>query len=275
MKRITRILLSVLILFALCLCLCGCDELDQMRDKQAFWAEEGKYDAIIYNGDTYKMIGLQNTYYDTMYNNVEGKSVFVTDPDVPVLLSGNMGSPFDMSDDENFICGYIDYYDYYNDNDVYYSDYTGDYLTYCKEDIYDEIVEEIKSGIEYTGYGTTLEKYDDKEDVFTYEYYYFTQDEVDAINDVFENVEPTEVFPVGYTWSLDNVSEDKYFGESWAYEVALDSNSRYYIYRYDMSEDTCMGYYVSDKVNDIFKRVYKTYETIYTEEYVETVQMFA
>lgn len=255
MKRITRIFLAILVLITMCLCLCGCDELDTLRSEQAFWEQEGNYDTIIYKGVKYKRFELED-YYDTMYNSDEHKTIMVTDPDVPVLLSLSMGDAFTISDDGNFI--HVDtfsynYYNYYLEDEPSFS--SNIILNYCKEDIYEQVIKEVENGINFTGYGTTLEKYNAYTGEFTYDYYYFTENETKAINNVLENVEPEYVDAMDSLWSLDKISDSKYFCEYWAYEIAL-INSQYYIVQYDVTSDLILSYKATDEVNEIFSSIY-------------------
>ena len=80
----TKKMICILCLICLLLpLLCGCKELDEMRAKQAFYDENGN---ILWNGAVYKQLP-QGEYFQphTSYEN----RVYVTEPDVPVLLHVN------------------------------------------------------------------------------------------------------------------------------------------------------------------------------------------
>ena len=125
MKKGWKRALSVLLVLMLLVSLSGCDALDMMRQAQAYYGENGE---ILHNGTTYKRLpewGDLNPgygYYDENYVNV-------TEPDVPVLLSGLIClEELILSNDKNFLISI-------NDNNLY-----------CREELYDSVCERIHQG---------------------------------------------------------------------------------------------------------------------------------
>ncbi len=253
MKNKTRFSVLILALVMMCLCLSGCDELDTMREYHAFWTETGKFDSITYDGTTYRKLDAFDTP-DPMYKSSE-QMVFVTEDDVPVLLSEECGTTMMLTEDKKFMQGM-----------VYTSSYRpgsglAENNVYCRVDIYDEIKSRVNSGIEYTLYGYEYwVDYESKSDDGTYreseyEYYYLKKDEIDAVNKVLNTVKPVDDSQVAYEYAyilgLDKVSSDKYFGKE-GYEIYKDNAGDYYLAQYSIALETYTSYKVPDDLRETF-----------------------
>lgn len=115
LKRISALLLALVLCFALC----SCKEIKEMRENQAFHGENGE---IIWGGQVYKpleTIGLPEEL--ELYTSGWGS---VTEKDVPVLLSDMLGA--DM---------------YYNHNKTVIE---AGRVHYAREDVYDYVAGLIK-----------------------------------------------------------------------------------------------------------------------------------
>lgn len=260
MKKNTKFLVLVLALLMMCLCLTGCDELDNMRDLHATWTTEGNTDSITYNGVEYKRIYGSNLP-DPMFSS-QFQMIFVTEPDVPVLLSQTQGVALSISYDEHFIVGTL-YDDYTAEYDMLYSSIAYGYeelekVLYCKADIYDDIVAKINDGIEYTKYGYEYYTYDEESYIDEYNYYYLTDEECDAINKVVKEVEPVYNSQIAYEhrWiiDLDKISDDGYFAK-FSYEIYADNLDQYYLTNYSETIDEYTHYKVPDDMSDIFEQI--------------------
>lgn len=241
MKKFIKLSALILSLILICFCLGGCDEVDETRKKHATWTTPKSIDSITYNGKTYIKVNseLSEKFPSVMYNNVNDNYVHVTDPDVPVLWSKLFGCAMNISLDKNFIEGEYDYY-YYGDTDsIPYGNLLTayDYMyeetaLYCNEDIYEYVVNSVESGINYTSYGYRYtDGYDKYGEVISEAYYYLTPNEFNAINEVFDTVEPIikveeymeDEYVIVY---LDKISEDKMFATS-NYGIYRDSSGKY------------------------------------------------
>lgn len=256
MKKLSKILALILSVLMICLCLGGCDELDERRKEQAFWVDNNSTDSIEYNGQIYKKLDVSTTVPNPLYNRSNNKYVVVTDNDVPVLLADSFGDYLDMSDDENFIFGYV----YKPSKTEYKGVYeSGNNCLYCKDDIYDAVVSKIKEGIEYTLYGYGYYTYDEEDDYYgEYHYYYLKDDEIKAVDKVVTSVTPIEDDDVIYDYEhvveLDKVSKDKFFGK-YAYELYYNSINGYYLGQYSESLGTYKYYKVPDKLTETFDKI--------------------
>lgn len=179
MKKMKRVLALVLT-FVLCLSLCGCRQLDDMKAHHATWMENGN---ILWNGYTY--IPLYSTdeafYYEYAddLNWSDREVIYVTQPDVPVLLSEMMGT-----------------YGYTGGNDllieangyVAISSYEESYTNriYCRADYYDWTLDALQNGYEIREYGYYFYDYDTGEE----KQGTLTSAQRQAIEDVLNTVTP-------------------------------------------------------------------------------------
>ena len=127
MKKFKKIS-AIIVVIVICLSLCSCRELDELRDSQAYFNQNG----IIYKDKLYKAI----SYADELdYDYSHEKHLKVTDPDVPVLVSALLAFEYSANGDETIICG----------------GYDGEW--YIREDKYEIYEKSIKNGINYTDIG--------------------------------------------------------------------------------------------------------------------------
>lgn len=86
MKKVWRAMTFVVVLALLCTSLCGCTVIDEMKKEQAIYTDE---DTILWNGVEYYMLPTSLTMMpqrDDMFT-----PIYVTEADVPVLISGLFG----------------------------------------------------------------------------------------------------------------------------------------------------------------------------------------
>ena len=193
MKKTVKPIILLVVLIMVLSTLTGCKELDDMRSTHAVWTEKGVHDSITFNGVEYKRINVENA--PDVFE-IDARIIHVTEPDVPVLLASSKSETFDISEDENFMCGYMPYETYVADsvsdaitNNILTKAYgsNGDYCLFCKADLYDDVMKEIKDGIEYTDYGY---QYTNVDGISSY--YYLTDEENDAVNKIIKEVEPVQ-----------------------------------------------------------------------------------
>ena len=256
MKKFSKIFALILAVVMMCLCLGGCSELDKMREQQAFFTEKDNADAITYNGETYLKIDKFANLPDPLYNSDYNSSIYVTNPDVPVLLSSSLGDWLDISADGNFLYGYI--------YTPFVTEYNGVYESsveslYVKAELYDTVIAKIKEGIEYPLYGYSYYTYEEEDDYEgTLHYYYLNSDEIAAINKVIEEVKPTDdeevIYNYSYALNFDKVSDDKFFG-MYSYELYYNYYDGYYLSYYSDSLETYSYYKVPESLTEIFDEI--------------------
>lgn len=248
MKNKRKFLVMILALLIMCLCLTGCDELDDMRAKQAFWTTELDRTSITYNNTEYKALDLRGSYGNPLYNVNASEQVSITEKDVPVLLSNSYGMSGDISKDEVFIQTWL-----YDE-----TTYSSNEALYCRADMYDSVSKTIADGIEYTNYGTGFFKWNEKEMQDEWIYYYLTEDEIDAINKVFDEVKPVENTNIqaksSYVCAIDKVSKDKMFGNH-SFELFSDIAGNYYIVKYTDFNEDYVHYEVPQELSPIFENI--------------------
>lgn len=96
MKKYIKLLCVLLLTVIMCLSFCSCMELDQMRDNQAFW------------GSTEETLYFRNAEYKLLpacddLSLVPGGHGYITESDVPVLLSTNHGNRMSYDRDAIFV----------------------------------------------------------------------------------------------------------------------------------------------------------------------------
>ena len=124
MKKLIAILLCIL----LCFSLCGCKRFKELKEKHAFYDEDG----IIYKDVLYKTVPAGNEK-NINYNYTNQKNLKVTEPGVPLIISAIKGSYYSMNEAGTII--------------------TGNSELYVREDKYDSFMDSIENGINYTDFG--------------------------------------------------------------------------------------------------------------------------
>ena len=113
-KKIICLVLTILICFSLS----GCKVIDRMRNSQIHY---NKNQNLVYNNKVYKLLPDCEAFAPNMENR---EFLYVTDKDVPVLLSRIIGNEANITEDKKFITfedkNYIPQY-------------------YAREDLYDDI----------------------------------------------------------------------------------------------------------------------------------------
>ncbi|MBQ8538949.1 MAG: hypothetical protein IJ433_04795 [Ruminococcus sp.] len=260
MKKLFKPTILVVLIIMMLSTLTGCKELDSMRKVHAVWTEKGVYDSFTLNGVEYKKVLADNLPY--VYQMSE-EQIFVTEPDVPVLLAASNGITFSKSRDGNFICGYL-----YDDPTIEYalnhafsaSEYINsgtNYVLYCKADIYEDVLEIINNGIEYNNYAYLY--YDYEDGMSTASYYYLTDEENEAINKIIKEAKPTDDFDMDDNYSnlyISTVSEDHYFTDSVEYEILFSNDDSKYVFTYYSAvEEEWLSYQVPEDMTDTFDKI--------------------
>lgn len=233
MKKSVRIVSLVISLVLIVCSLVGCVDLNEMRELQCFYNEDG---SIEYNGNIYKALP-----YCKDLSPTKSKNIHVTEKDVPVLLSEMYGNLCYVSNDGLFI---MDYTYGYGENT----------FCYCREDKYDEILARIEKGAALNGYCYVYYDYTIEQE----RVYEFSQREIDAINETLAS-EPLTV-PSGTTVSWDDIievsrcSEDLLF-KNRAFDLYI-ADGECSIIMYDDANELIF-YAASEPNNAIFTEIFE------------------
>lgn len=277
MKKITKITALAVAVIMLCLSLTGCASLDLKREEHAVWTNDKSIDSItLSDGETY--LKLDKEYADKVYiDYFNWLPVYVTEKDVPVLLSGRLGEALRLTEDKSFIYGFIaDTQNYFESNNkaitvasvfgtgLYFSPveegaftdsniYSED-VVYCKEDVYDDVMKRLEKGVEYTHYGYDYYLFNEETFEDKHDHYYLSKDESEVIEKIFKEVKPKTNNDIGYNAShvctLNHFSDDHFFGEYTCDIYMIDNTDTYYLACYIDSLDTFNCYKVPDKYID-------------------------
>ncbi len=114
---------KIFVLVALCLavCLCGCDMLDQARMNHGIFLDGN----VVLNGNTYLAMDVDLSWNFQVNHNFE-RNIYLTQPEVPVLLREQEGEPYSISREGTLLV-----------KDATSWDDTSTF--YCREDAADEV----------------------------------------------------------------------------------------------------------------------------------------
>lgn len=226
MKKITSMFLCLLI----CLSLCSCRELDELRDSQAFFNENG----IIYKDNLYKIVNISDNLNYTYANQ---KDINVTDPDVPVLASALIAFNYSMNEDETIIGGYSEWY--------------------VREDKYPLYEDGIKNGINYTDFG--FEYFDESIEERTD--YIFTKDEKDLFLSLLTGERVDRSYEVQDIIYLFEQSDDELFRRSDEYFIIRCEDGYYVSTNVDDTDKVYKSNAQADEMFDsFFTKMYGSFD---------------
>jgi len=129
-------ILACLLIVACLLGLSSCNKIDEMRAKHA----TRENDVITFQGEKYQTIS--NSLVEELYIYDQKRTIYVTEPDVPVLLSKMFGTEASINAGNTLIQanGYYGNYNYMLLDSYEYFDSQ----IFAREDVYDQIVESIE-----------------------------------------------------------------------------------------------------------------------------------
>lgn len=230
MKKVIKTVLVLLAVVGMLLCLCGCTGLENMRKNQAFSGENGE---ILWNGAVYK--ALPESEYLFVDTGDFDDTVYLTEPDVPVLLSVFSEMWLYPSGDNTFLEE--------PESGIYY----------CREDQYENMLSRIQGGFildvvcysYYTGAGT--------------QYHTLTNEQVEALEFVARNTEPTVLGDGMYLESdeivgLQVCSKDMLFQRDYA-SISVSGNA-YYLYWYAEGQEQLFA--VPEEYRAVFAEIVET-----------------
>ncbi len=234
MKKIKR-LAALLLAAVLCLSLAGCRELDEARANQAFWNPDG---SIQWGDFSYKALPACDEFNP---QTADRPTIWVTEPDVPVLLRDAFGKWMDRSEDEVFL-------------------WLESGTIYCREDKYDAIAQRIENGFVRDGYAYFYGEYSEETGEWQERVYKLSPSQEKVVDDIVATVEPEDIpdnatMEYEYGITLHEVSDDLLFRrESYGLEAIGDT---YYVVDY-LTESTTV-YKVPAVYQDTFAAIMAPY----------------
>ncbi len=237
LKKIICLVLTVLICFSLS----GCNVIDRMRNSQIHY---NKNQNLVYKNKVYKLLPDCEAFAPNMENR---EFLYVTDKDVPVLLSRIIGNEANITEDKKFITfedkNYIPQY-------------------YAREDLYDDIATRINSKDYFDGYSFCHE-YCDKDYNWYSKHVMISEEAKNALDKIISSSKPEDVdielmYPY-HIMELYSSSKDFYFIKYFASIYKTKENI--YI-GCEYSEDNTKVYKVGDKYVDAIQKLIDQYQTL-------------
>lgn len=231
MKKIISVAVTVVLLLSLC----GCDAIDEMRQKQAIYVDGTDHRQIEYADKLFVKFDVDLDKYDSMVGCYD--EVYVTESDVPLLLSSYYGDYFWTNDEKTVIEG----------NGFYYV---------C-EDVYESAKAEVVNGIKFTDY--CFERIDDETGEW-YTYYLSTY-EKQILEDIISRSSCLTFTEYPYelcaeSIALSSISDSGLFGES-RYEISR-TDGKYYVIE-TVDEYAYRAFPVSTNAVDILEEFLDSY----------------
>lgn len=239
MKKFMKRVGILLTLGATVFALCGCDALDEMREHQIFPESDG---SLIIDGIHY--VPLETNQYFFPAADYE-RSYYLTEPDVPVLLSQDYCiAMLRPSADGRFIR------DLYRD------------LYFCREDLFEEMQAKNREPFspevlfyEYYAYNIHTYQYEDR-------IYTLSEEEIAAIRDVQQNTAPLQLgngIYISFDWEvpLTAATKDMLFRHEGP-TIGIAQNT-YYLNVY--TDGQAVTYQVPESYNPVFNQITVAYMT--------------
>ena len=240
MKKTTRILALCIALVFVCLSATGCNAIEEMRERHGFYTKTGS----IVIDDTEYLLLPKNKYFSPLRDNAD--QIYVTDKDVPVLLSAMLGDGFDI----------------YNNGLILSNALYGEDRNYCRADQYQELAALMESEFNPTGYCYTYSVLDIEDTEWYIDHnYLLTEEQEAAVNNILATVEGIQrmenaEYHYDYYVALHACSDNMLLQE---HAVSIEKNNdTYYIVDY-MNSDNENGieYVVPSEYNTIFDGIIK------------------
>lgn len=254
MKKHFKCGFVLLLIIVQLFCLCGCRALEEMRQNQVSVNEDG---SITWKGAVYKALPRSEYFWvETGYD-----AVYVTKPDVPVLLSPFVyEKELYISLEGDFLVGEQEEWE--------------DWIYYCPVAQYDALCKRITEPFTADKICYTYDVYDDDYDYHT-EYYTLTEKQIAAIAHVLQEVEPTAMqvqWLPDYEWSvmLMECSEDMLLRRE-SLEIAVNGDS-YCLFAY--TENGALVYNVPNTMVAVFQEITATYIDAYEAFWEENEYFF-
>ncbi len=236
MKKMKRLLALSVALILVCFSATGCNAINEMRARHGYYTETGS----IMLGETEYRLLPNNEYFSPIRDNDD--EIYVTDKDVPVLLSAMLGVGFDS----------------YNDGLILSSGIYGEDRNYCRADKYEEIAAQMAGEFNPTGYCYTYSAFVTKTETYEERAYLLTEEQKNAVRRILATVEGVErAENAEYTYdhriSLE-VCTDNMLLRDWRYDIEVN-NGTYYLIENDLYAANGIEYKLPSEYNTFFEEI--------------------
>lgn len=189
MKRIEKVIALLLVLL-MCFSLCSCKELDDRRSHHVLVQEDG---SLLWKGQVYFLLPRFEELRNFMLDNDYDSMLYITKPDVPVLLNRSFYKSIAYSLGDGLLLREYDDFGSY----------------YCREDRYDELVSVIQEDAPMTKYYYSYFEGGERKN------YFLTEKQMDAIRavlDEYDTVSP-EWISTQYAITIYACDEKEWFNQ--------------------------------------------------------------
>lgn len=233
MKKAKRLVALFAALILVCLSATGCNAIDEMRKAHGYYTETGS----IKLGDTEYFLLSDNEYFSP---GGSGDYIYVTDSDVPVLLSAILGDEL-ITYNDGVILG-----DWYSE------------IYYCRADKYDEVAAQIAGEFNPTDYCYSYSAYNTKTDMYEQRDYLLTEEQKNAVRRILATVDGVERAENAYYTYDHAVSLEVCTGNmllrDWRYDIEV-SNGTYYLIENDLFAANGIEYKIPAEYNTVFEGI--------------------
>lgn len=260
-KRVWRVLCVLMTCALLCTVFCGCDVIDELRAANATQPDDR---TVVWNGATYiRLDALKSQKIEVGGIDLE-RSVYINTDNVPVLLLSMLCSTYYPTVNNVFLSreNYIEWPSDTIDAGEYYAHY------YCREDRFDDVVRQLRDGLELTGY---MYEYYDFEESESH-VYNFTQEEIKAFESVIFPAYRwgTSVYDYDYLTTVYASTNDNLLDVTQMYEIMKKGDTYFVAFYpevqadYYWDDETVEYYRVPKELNDVFERMLEKSMSEYT-----------
>ncbi|MBQ8538947.1 MAG: hypothetical protein IJ433_04785 [Ruminococcus sp.] len=223
--------------------------------EHAIWTSDDSKDSITYNGVEYKKLPVD---YIAISNPRD--MIYVTNSNTLEEFKSLFGLCMSASLDDNFITTsfYNDSNDYAKYNNGSLDNITNDEskiinITYCKADIYDDVMACTNKGLAFTDY--YYEHCEDSPNSKN-EFYFLSDKENDAINQVISTATPVKNSTIDLEKcniaTLKSTDDNHYFVGGEKLVIAQNADSKIYVMIYSEEKCAYTHYEVPETMYDIF-----------------------
>ncbi len=259
MKKVLRVIAFVMVLVLMSTSLCGCRMLDELRANHAVFTSD---DTILWNGVEYK--ALPESVAMCPQSDFS-QQLFVTDADVPTLLSMFFGNECHVCNDGMIL-------ECYDSSLAEFMSAESDYMTsssvyYCQLEDYDRVKENIEkewSGtLVYDTYSYSFSEYDESTEWYETRTRILTASQAD----VFETAVSSAVVAEGaYDWQMEFITDVSLSTD----DLLFYGAGTYGVYSFTVST-TGTTYFVWDYAREDFFAVDKSYTEAFAEMFAPAI----
>ncbi len=249
MKKYVRMIACVLMLALVCTSFCGCYALDELRSNHAMYKDN---DTILWNGEEYKRLPACEAFCPSCDYS---ETIYVTDSDVPTLLSGVFGHmTYVCADGAVLQCDDTSFAEFNLSGDYFYPE--SSYAYYCLAKDYDRIKAEIEQAhagtLEYNTYSYSFGEYDETIEWYETRTRILTQTEKNAFLTAVGTASPAG--EGAYDWQMEFIADVSETTE----DLLLFGYNTYGVYRF-MASTVGTLYFIWDNTTEEYYAIDPSY----------------